>query len=1033
MFKIRNIVSVAFLFVFQLAVGQKTNPTHHVPVDKNLSEEWFNGLWNDDQRVYRGNELKTIGMPCGGIGAGQLYVRGDGTLACWWIANNAFNTGYGITPLMDFPTALGPWKVCYQTFTPFSYIDQGFAISVEQHGRTIKRELSKKDFDHISFIGEYPIAKVNYADKANPLPVEINAEIFSPFIPLNAKESATPGTILKYTIKNTTDAAVNISLTGWLQNMVCLSLQDEIVADSRNRVLRNGKMTSVTMDLVRVANPEPVKRDIELFEDFESGEMDKWKPVGSAFASGPVKAALADQSQVTGYEGNYFVNSYKGGDSATGKLISIPFTLKKDFILFNIGGGSHKNQTCFNLVVNGKVVRSATGENVEKLKTQHWDVKEFRGQQAHFEVVDAATGGWGHVNVDHILFSSTPTLKTNFFPEHHPYFGNISLSVLSDRALGDADFKGEADDQATALAKKKTGQKLVGAAGTSFHLGPNESKEVTFLLTWYFPNRPKNYGDGGNWTKPIPTDGPAVGNMYANWFDGSMDVALWLENNLPRLSEATHKFHDAYYKHNSLPYWLIQRIMMPVSTLATETCQWWATDKFWAWEGVGSCVGTCTHVWNYEQALARLFPRLERNIREKTDFATSFQEDGGILARNGWGGILIDGQAGTILKSYREHLQSKDYLFLSRNWSKIKKAMQFLMNEDGNEDGLIEKSQANTYDIAFYGANTYVGGLYLAALKAAAQMAKIMRDTTFEKECLRIFNKGRQLTMEKLWNGEYFIQDVDLKKHPKFQYADGCLSDQLFAQTWAHLIDLGYIYPENNTKTALESIWKYNWAPDVGAQNKYHAPERTFADFGEAGLFVCTWPESEHLGEDGVRYRDEVWTGIEYQVATSMIYNGFIKKGLSLIKGLDNRYRPEKHNPWNEVECGDHYARALASWGVLLALEGYFYNGPEGMMRLAPRVQQGDFEGFFTAAEGWGNFSQTRQSGKQSNVVNVKYGEVRLKSLEVETVGNPEKVVLFFNGKEIPCDYKMQGDRVVVEFKEQVLREGQDLKVVLEV
>ncbi|MEJ7682948.1 MAG: GH116 family glycosyl hydrolase [Segetibacter sp.] len=278
--------------------------------------------------------------------------------------------------------------------------------------------------------------------------------------------------------------------------------------------------------------------------------------------------------------------------------------------------------------------------------------------------------------------------------------------------------------------------------------------------------------------------------MYANWYSSSLDVVSWMQNNFTRLSDETYKFHDAYYNHNTLPYWLVQRVMMPASILATETCQWWANDKFWAWEGVGSCVGTCTHVWNYEQALAHLFPQLERNIREKTDFDVSFQKDGSVLARNGWGGVLIDGHAGAILKAYREYLNSKDNLFLTRNWDKIKRSTEFIINEDENEDGLIEKTQANTYDIAFYGANTYVGSLYLAALKASAAMADIMLDTTFAVRCQKIFTAGEQNTVNKLWKGEYFIQQVNLKEHPQYQYGPGCLSDQLFGQTWSHLISV---------------------------------------------------------------------------------------------------------------------------------------------------------------------------------------------------------------------------------------------------
>ena len=405
---------------------------------------------------------------------------------------------------------------------------------------------------------------------------------------------------------------------------------------------------------------------------------------------------------------------------------------------------------------------------------------------------------------------------------NHSYYGNISLTTLSPNAFGEENFKSSSNAK-------------VGAVGTKISLKAGEEKEVVFLLTWYFPNRPAQYEEGMNWTGAIPTAGPSIGNMYANWYNSSTGVAEWLSDNLNRLTKQTYNFHDSYYNNTSIPYWLAQRIMMPVSTLATETCQWWANDRFWAWEGVGSCWGVCTHVWNYEQALSAFFPELNRNVREKTDFGVSFKDDGGIDARSGTGGILIDGHAGGILKAYREHLRSKDGFFLSRNWEKIKKATEYIINVDDG-DGLLEGKQANTYDIAFFGANTYVGSLYLAALKAASVMAMQMHDTAFSKSCEQIFTRGSKASVDRLFNGEYFVQDVDLKVHPSYQYATGCLSDQLFGQTWAHMYGLGYIYPQQNVKKALQAIWKYNWAPDVGVQTKIHHPERIYADAGEPGL-----------------------------------------------------------------------------------------------------------------------------------------------------------------------------------------------------
>lgn len=191
--KIKLVLSSLLLLSTIGALAQTLNSEHIIAVDEKISEELRKTLYDTESYVYSGEDLKTIGMPCGGITAGQLYVRGDGSLACWWIANNAYNTGYGIDSLLNFETPLGPWAVCYQTFEPKSYIDQYFELTIEdKHGEIVKR-LNKTGFDDIEFVGEYPIAKIAYIDEE--LPVDISMAVFSPFIPMDARKSATPGTI----------------------------------------------------------------------------------------------------------------------------------------------------------------------------------------------------------------------------------------------------------------------------------------------------------------------------------------------------------------------------------------------------------------------------------------------------------------------------------------------------------------------------------------------------------------------------------------------------------------------------------------------------------------------------------------------------------------------------------------------------------------------------------------------------------------------------------------------------------------------
>jgi hypothetical protein len=209
----------------------------------------------------------------------------------------------------------------------------------------------------------------------------------------------------------------------------------------------------------------------------------------------------------------------------------------------------------------------------------------------------------------------------------------------------------------------------------------------------------------------------------------------------------------------------------------------------------------------------------------------------------------------------------------------------------------------------------------------------------------------------------------------------------------------------------------------VAAYNTLYPPDRLFALKGDAGLINCTWPKSKHPGKKSIPYRDEVWTGVEYQVAANMIYDGMVNEGLSIVKAIHERYSPEKHNPWNEIECGDHYARALASWGVLLALEGYHYDGPEGLLSFAPKIQEDNFNGFFTAAKGWGNLVQRRSKNKQLNEVQVAFGELRLTTLQLQLDRgvDPKKITMQVNDREIAIKWKREEKKLIISAMDDVL------------
>jgi uncharacterized protein (DUF608 family) len=398
----------------------------------------------------------------------------------------------------------------------------------------------------------------------------------------------------------------------------------------------------------------------------------------------------------------------------------------------------------------------------------------------------------------------------------------------------------------------------------------------------------------------------------------------------------------------------------------------------------------------------------------------------------GWKMWAGDGQAGTVLKAYREHLVSPNSDFLQRLWPRVRKSLEFLIKEDANGDGLIEGSQHNTYDINFFGPNTMVGSLYLAALRAGEEMARRVGDAEFAAACRKIFEAGSRLTVEQLFNGEYFVQKVDLAKYPKHQYADGCLADQLFGQGWAHQVALGHIYPEDKVRSALKAIWKYCWAPDIGPQNEAHPPQRWFARPGEAGLFTCTWPKSKHLGPDSVLYRDEVWTGIEYQVAGNMVWDGLLTEALAICRAAHERYHPSKHNPWNEIECGDHYARGMASYGVFLALCGFEYDGPRSNLGFAPWITPEDFQAAFTTAEGWGTYCQKSDAQKLNAEISVRWGQLKLKTLALEMAAGakPKTVKVTLAEKEVPAEIREQDGRVRITLREAIVAHaGQSIQV----
>jgi uncharacterized protein (DUF608 family) len=1019
------------------ALGVPEGMVGVVPTDKGISAVQLSTLAERGVPTsYQGAALQKIGMPVGGATAGRLYLGGDGKLWLWDVNNPAAAVSSGWVG--------GTYSEPLKPTSPFR---QGFALRTKSRGKVRTSSLDADGFRKVTFSGPYPLGQVRYADEDSP--VEVTLEAFSPFVPTNLDDSSLPATVCSYTVRNISRSTVEATLAGWSENPVCLEGRVEQPTLLRSRELPGGSGLEFSAAAGAV-EPDP-QPDI-LFEDFEGTTYEGWTVEGTAFGPGPVTPeSTPDYFRRFGdlhISGTRFVTSHAfwdaGGnpDGLTGKLTSRDFTIERGYVSAGVGGGHWTGQTCFNVVVDGAVVASVAGKDAEPLSNRVLDVRRWRSKTAHIELVDSNAGGWGHVNCDHIVFTDRPPLRPiESFPDH----GTFALATLDapaevvpallDAKTTDAIF--DAGDGATEVdASLGT---ITGAVRVPLSLKPGQSVTVCFAVGWHFP---------------LPREGQFAAlegaaelrHHYATRFDSAGAVVKHLEQNRRRLEEATRSWVQTWYDDSTLPHWFLERTLAPASTVATTTCYRFSNGRFYAMEGEYCCDGTCQHVWNYAQSISRLFPALERDARERVDLGVGFHADTGAMdyrgeyARNV---VAVDGQAGTVLRIYREHQMSPDSSFLQRNWPKIKLAIEHLIGRDGSPaNGVLEGEQYNTLDASWYGEIPWITGLYIACLHAGAAMATEMGDSAFASRCTRLATAGSSYLATELWNDQYgyFFHKLD-PTHPKSTNSNrGCFADQLYGETYARQLGLPSVVPTDKARSALQAIYRNNFVSD---HNAFRAGVditggRWYAEQGEAGLLMCTWPfggdsEAPGGGDPGiVAYLNEVWTGQEYQVAAGLFAEGLADEALVLTRAVFDRYDARKRNPYNEIECSDHYSRAMMSHAVYLAALGYEYHGPLGRLGFAPKMTPEKFQAAFTVAEGWGSYRQTRSRHEQIGRIELRYGRVRLTMLAFETTGQVRDCKVTLGQQTLPAKISQRGTRVEVSLRSPVvLKSGEHLDVQL--
>ena len=516
-------------------------------------------------------------------------------------------------------------------------------------------------------------------------------------------------------------------------------------------------------------------------------------------------------------------------------------------------------------------------------------------------------------------------------------------------------------------------------------------RTIRLMIAWHVPETDLRYGNDPPNAPPCkPGSSCAASPTYRPWYAGRFkdinELAEYWRANYDNLRVKTSLFRDTFYD-TTLPAEVVEAVAANLTILKSPTVLRQTDGRLWCFEGCsdnrGCCSGSCTHVWNYAQAIPHLFPRLERTLR-LTEFGQSMDQRGHQTFRS-FMPIRIadhnfhaaaDGQLGGIMKVYRQWRISGDTPWMKDFWPAVKRSLNYCINTwDPRRKGVLEEPHHNTYDIEYWGPEGHCTSFYLGALAAAIEMAAAAGDDVSQYR--ELLAKGKRFLETELYNGHYFYQKIQTRglnakfttldvsangtgyrdivkalntEGPKYQYGTGCLSDGVLGFWMARVCGLAEIADQSKVAGHLKSVHKYNLRYDLTDHSNPQRP--AFAAGADGGLLLCTWPQGGKLSLPFV-YSDEVWTGIEYQVASHMMIEGMVAEGLEIVRLCRNRYDGRIRNPFNEYECGHWYARALASYALFQGLTGARYDAVDKTLYIDSKIGA-NFRSFFSAAGGFG-------------------------------------------------------------------------------
>ena len=880
------------------AATQANNWTALAPVHNSDEQKERSHAHSDVNypRQFRGRQLRMISFPLGGVAAGSLGLGGRGQLINWEIFNKP---NKGFRPPYAFPAI---WAHAGSGKPVARVLESRILPPYEGwQGLDSNNVPGLSRLESATFTGEYPLAHIDFEDRSLPVKVELDA--FSPFIPHDPDDSGLPVAILRYRVTNPGHVPASVGIAFSIENPVTTKEQNDNARLKSDQGRRNEYRAENGIAGLTMSNPE-LKAD-----DPMSGEF-------------VLSARVDGDAQASHWEG--------------------------------------------------------------------WPAGRWWNSPLHF---------WDQ-------FSKTGDLGAQ--PEPHNSVGVLCL--------------------------KRT-------------IAPGQTASFEFLVGWRFANRtPEWIG----WDSPPGEGKTVIGNFYATRFKSAWDAVSYTAEHLEDLEARTRMFTNAL-RASTLPAAVKEGASANLSTLATTTCFRTADGEFHAWEGSGdtwgSCFGNCLHVWNYETATAFLFPSFARSLR-RSAFGYSMDDAGAMhfrqllpegKGRSGY--AAADGQMGQIIHAWLDWKISGDDALLRSTWPRAKKGLEFAWvpgGWDANRDGVMEGVQHNTYDVEFYGPNPMCGIYYLGALRAGEEMARAVGDTNSAETYRRLFEQGGKWIDANLFNGEFYIQKVqgfrkdEIAKNlrsgmgsentetPEYQVGGGCLADQLIGQYLAEVGGMGPLVSAENIRTTLRSIYKYNYKRSVASHDNV---ERTYVLNEEAAAVVCDYGKAErpHIP---FPYYAEAWTGQEYLVAALMMNWGMVEEGVECVENIRARFDGEKRNPWDEPECGHHYARAMSSWSTILAMSGFLYDGPAAAVVAVPKIPRDNFECFWSSGTGWGTFSLRKEPGRTLFSIKVLAGKLDCRSCETAARGTAVSVE--FGEKTVKNQLTRREERVVVAFDETLQLEAQN-------